>query len=39
MINLQNEMPIYDYLQKIFNLTCLVSTCFASDDVKLFLNT
>ena len=36
MINLEGEIvPIYDYLHLLFDLSCLVSSCFDSDDVKL----
>ena len=32
------NFPIYDYLHWVFDLSCLVSSCFDSDDVKLISN-
>ena len=31
----KEKLPICDYLHWVFDLSCLVSSCFDSDDVKL----
>ena len=31
----KEKLPIYDYLHRVFDFSCLVSSCFVSDDVKL----